>query len=79
MMKKISDFFATEEVYAERDLEMARHGAGFLAVRCPTDGVKQSVWRALAPTEPLVARFYGVGGVEHVLDELTHVLGERER
>jgi hypothetical protein len=72
MMKKISDFFATEEVYAERDLEMARQGAGFVAVHCPTDAIKRSVWRTLQPTGPLVARFYGVGGVEHLVGENEH-------
>jgi len=36
VMRAISRFFATEQVFADQDLEDARKGAGFLAVRCPT-------------------------------------------
>ena len=72
LMKKVSDFFATEEVYAERDLEMARRGAGFVAVHCPTEMVKKSVWKVLEPTSPLIARYYSLGGVEHLKGENEH-------
>ena len=37
VMQAISRFFATEQVFADHDLEDARQAVGFLAVRCPTD------------------------------------------
>jgi hypothetical protein len=40
IMRAVSRFFATEQVFADHDLEDARHGAGFLAVRCSTDDLR---------------------------------------
>jgi hypothetical protein len=44
VMQAISRFFATEQVFADHDLEDARKGAGFLAVRCSTDEQKNIAW-----------------------------------
>ena len=49
MMQPISRFFATEQVFADHDLEDARQGAGFLAVRCPTDDLKKPRGALLNP------------------------------
>jgi hypothetical protein len=66
IMRAISRFFATEQVYADQDLEDARHGAGFLAVRCPTDDLKNTAWSLIEPEGPLDARYYSRLGIEHL-------------
>ena len=66
IMQAISRFFATEQVFADHDLEDARHGAGFLAVRCPTDELKNTAWSVIEPERPLDARYYSRLGIEHL-------------
>ena len=66
IMQAISRFFATEQVFADHDLEDARNGAGFLVVRCPTDDLKNSAWSLLEPEGPLDARYYSRLGIEHL-------------
>jgi hypothetical protein len=66
IMQAISRFFATEQVFADHDLEDARHGAGFLAVRCPTDDLKNTAWSLIEPEGPLDARYYSHLGIEHL-------------
>jgi hypothetical protein len=66
IMQAISRFFATEQVFADHDLEDARHGAGFLAVRCPTDDLKNAAWSLIEPEGPLDARYYSALGIEHL-------------
>jgi hypothetical protein len=66
VMQAISRFFATEQVFADHDLEDARQGAGFLAVRCPTDELKNTAWSLVEPEGPLDARYYSALGIEHL-------------
>ena len=66
IMQAISRFFATEQRFADHDLEAARHGAGFLAVRCPTDDLKNTAWSIIEPEGPLDARYYSRLGIEHL-------------
>jgi len=66
IMQAISRFFATEQVFADHDLEEARRGAGFLAVRCPTDELKNTAWSLIEPEGPLDARYYSRLGIEHL-------------
>jgi hypothetical protein len=66
VMRAISRFFATEQVFADHDLEDARKGAGFLAVRCPTDELKNTAWSIIEPEGPLDARYYSAFGIEHL-------------
>jgi len=65
-MQSLSRFFATEQVYTDHDVEHARHGAGFLAVHCPTDSAKAEAWRLIQPEDPLDARHYGTDGIDHL-------------
>jgi hypothetical protein len=65
ILQAISRFFATEQVFADHDLEDARRGAGFLAVRCPTDELKNAAWSLIEPEGPLDARYYSRFGIEH--------------
>ena len=66
VMQAISRFFATEQVFADHDLEDARQGAGFLAVRCPTDDLKNAAWSVIELEAPLDARYYSRLGIEHL-------------
>jgi hypothetical protein len=69
LMQQLSRLFETEEVYADHDFELAARGAGFLAVRAPTESRKQEVWKLIEPAGPLVARHYSLVGVEHLTGE----------
>jgi hypothetical protein len=66
LMQAISRFFATEQVFADQDLKDARHGAGFLAVRCPTDDSKNAAWSVIQRESPLDARYYSAVAIEHL-------------
>jgi hypothetical protein len=70
VMQAVSRFFATEQVFADHDLEDALHGAGFLAVRCPTDELKNAAWSLIEPEGPLDARYYSRLGIEHLAGDL---------
>ena len=64
LMTQLSRVIGTEAGYAEDDLNAARKGAGFLAVHCPTERLKQEAWRVLELSRPLAARHYSSGGIE---------------
>jgi hypothetical protein len=66
VMQAISRFFATEQVFADHDLQDARNGAGLLAVRCATDELKATAWSVIEPEGPLDARYYSAAGIEHL-------------
>jgi hypothetical protein len=70
LMRELSRVFATEEVYADHDLELARGGAAFLAVYCPNGKRKDEAWEIIEPLGPMVARHYTLGGLEHFKGEL---------
>jgi hypothetical protein len=70
LMQALSRLFATEQLFTDHDLEHARHGAGFLAVYCPTEKTKKDAWSVLEPETPLDARYYGTGGIEHLAGDL---------
>ena len=66
IMTGFSRLLGTEASYTDLDLTAAKKGAAFLAVRCPNEKVKTQVWRILEPGHPLVARYYSMGGIEHL-------------
>jgi hypothetical protein len=66
VMRPISRFFATEQMFADHDLEDARQSAGFLAERCPTDDLKNTAWSLIGPEGPIDARYYSALGIEHL-------------
>ena len=69
VMQGLSRMFETEEVYADHDLELASAGAGFFAVYAPSKFRKQAAWKLIEPAGPIVARYYSLGGVEHLAGE----------
>ena len=66
IVRAISRFFATEQVFADHDLEDARHGAWFLAVRCQMDDLKNAAWSLIQREGALDARYYSRLGIEHL-------------
>ena len=71
VMQALSRFFATEQKTHDADLVQAQHGAGFVAVHCPTDESKQQAWSMLQPHNPLAARYYSTAGIEHLAGDFT--------
>ena len=71
VMQALSRFFATEQMSHDRDLALARQGAGFVAVHCPIEAAKNQAWNVLQPEDPLAARYYGSDGIEHLAGDFT--------
>jgi hypothetical protein len=69
LMNKLSRFLHTEAVYTDHDLMCTKRGAAVLAIRCPDERTKKVAWALIAPTEPLFARHYSIGGIEHLAGE----------
>lgn len=69
LMTELSRSFDTEATYSDRDLERAKRGEAFLAVYCPSEEGKRKAWTVLEPRNPLVARYYSAGGIEHLAGE----------
>ena len=72
LMEQVSRVMDTEVPLHDYDLELARGGASFLAVYCPSEALKDIAWQRLDGMKPIVARFYGDGGVEHLADHGAH-------
>ena len=68
-MRWLSRLLGTEEAYADKDLAAAKNGAAFIAVHCPTEKAKTAAWKLLEPRQPIVARYYSFGGIEHLAGE----------
>ena len=66
VMQALSRFLATEQKSHDSDLYMARHGAAFVAVHCPTETTKRDAWDVLQSEAPLAARYYANDGIEHL-------------
>ena len=71
LMQALSRFFATEQMSHDRDLDLAQHGAAFVAVHCPTEKNKQEAWKVIEREAPLAARYYAGNGIEHMAGDFT--------
>ena len=69
VMTAISRFLDTEAHYSDRDARDARRGAAILAVYCPGERRKRSVWGMIEVLHPIRARYYAASGVEHLAGE----------
>ncbi|HEY2845630.1 MAG TPA: hypothetical protein VGJ09_18365 [Bryobacteraceae bacterium] len=69
LMQSLSRMFETEEVYADHDCKLAAQGAGFCAVHASSASRKKAAWELVEPLSPIVARYYSLGGVEHLKGE----------
>lgn len=70
LMTALSRLIDTEESYADHDVELAREGAGFVAVYCPGDELKHKAWEHMSAHDPIVARHYEFAGIEHLKGEV---------
>lgn len=66
LMRAFSRVIRTEQADIDHDVEYARHGAGFLIARCPTETSKREAWSIIRSGDPVDARYYSTGAVEHL-------------
>lgn len=66
LMQALSRFLATEQKSHDTDLSMARQGAAFVAVHCPSRKTMKEAWGVLQQDVPLAARYYANDGIEHL-------------
>jgi hypothetical protein len=71
LMQALSRFFATEQLSHDSDLDLAQHGAAFVAVHCRHEKTKEAAWNVLQPASPLAARYYANDGIEHLAGDFT--------
>jgi hypothetical protein len=69
-MRELSRWIGTEEVYNDTSLRRAAEGAGFVMVHSPSDSLKTNAWGILEPLSPVAARYYSLGGIEHLAGEV---------
>ncbi|HTB12908.1 MAG TPA: hypothetical protein VK752_15105 [Bryobacteraceae bacterium] len=67
VMTTLSRAFGTEQIFADDDVEKARTGAGFLAVRSPEEAVANRIRAILEPFEPCAMHWYEAGGVQSLI------------
>lgn len=66
LTKTVSRFLHTEVAYTDHDLMYAKQGAAVLAVHCLDQRTKKAAWQLIESTGPLAARYYTIGGIEHL-------------
>ena len=59
LMRGLSRFLATEEIYTDQDLKLATEGAGFVVVHCPAELSEKTAWEVFDPLSPIAARHWG--------------------
>ena len=69
LMVQLSRLIDTEESYADYDVRLARAGAGFVAVYCPSEELKHKAWEHIRAHQPIAARHYELVGIEHLKGE----------
>jgi hypothetical protein len=67
VMTTLSRAFGTEQVFADDDAELARSGAGFLAVHSPDDASTARVRSLVEPFAPRALHWYQSGGVQSLI------------
>jgi len=58
LMTEFSRLIGTEALFLDRDIWEARHGAGFLAVRCSTERVADHIREHVRPLHPTAMQWY---------------------
>jgi hypothetical protein len=66
-MTTLSRAFGTEQVFADDDVELARSGAGFIAVHSPDEATTQRIKDLLEPFQPRALHWYQSGGVQSLI------------
>jgi hypothetical protein len=58
LMTEFSRLIGTEAIFLDRDIWEAKHGAGFLAVRCSTERVAEHIRERVRPLHPTAMQWY---------------------
>jgi hypothetical protein len=66
LMQEISRDFGAEQISTDNNIELARRGAAFVVVHCPTDNTKKIAWDTIQPSAPLAAHYYSRVLVDHL-------------
>jgi hypothetical protein len=66
VMAMLSRVFGTEQIFADDDVQMARDGAGFVAVFSPTEADEKRIASTIKPYQPIAIHWYRTGGVETI-------------
>lgn len=66
LMARLSRLVGTEALPADEDLQLAKGGCAFLAVRTPTRESKEVACALLEATRPILVHFYSIAGIELV-------------
>jgi hypothetical protein len=67
LMTELSRFIDTEATKADKDIERAKHGAGFLVVHSPTEKESKRVQEIVAPLSPIAMHWYLPGGIQSLV------------
>ncbi len=67
VMRPISRFFATEAIYADRDIQHAFEGSGFLAVHSRTEQATRKITELIKPFAPSSMEWYLAGGIRSLI------------
>ena len=67
VMARISQFFGTEEVFVTQDTKEALHGAGFLAIYCPSERECDRAREIIEPFGPVAMQRYLTGGIQSLI------------
>jgi hypothetical protein len=67
MMTGLSRLIGAEANFVDRNICEAQHGAGFLAVHCPSQKEADFISRRLKPLRPVSMQWYCIGGVQSLV------------
>ena len=67
LMTNLSRLFATEAAFVDTDIRLARSGAAFLAIYCPTDSEIERIRRIVTPIGPLSMERYLSSGIQSLV------------
>lgn len=67
VMRPISRFFATEVIYADRDIDHAQEGSGFVAVHSRTEQTTRRITELMNPFAPSSMEWYLAGGIRSLI------------
>ena len=67
VMRPLSRLLNTEVAFADRDIESARGGSGFIAAHSPTDETARRITELVKPFAPSSIEWYLAGGIRSLM------------
>lgn len=74
LFRPLSRFIGTEAINADVSQQMATEGAGFVAIKCPTEERALLVGEAVHPHNPVNVDWYLWGGVRSLIKPVSEVV-----